>query len=158
MSAEPASLFNNTVEANFRSCLKMIESVIRDLGVDPDTNRLKSPNGHPAWGLMRGSAAVYIFLIHGTMSNFVQVVSPVVKVPQEKTQELFARILQLNATELVGAAFGVRGKNVVITADRSTGGLDADEIVEMIRRVGTYADKYDDELAAAFGARRHNEG
>jgi hypothetical protein len=65
------------------------------------------------------------------------------------------RLLTLNAADLTGAAFGLRGDEVVLTTDRSTVGLDAVEVEEMIRRVSEYADHYDDALTQEFGGIRH---
>jgi hypothetical protein len=65
------------------------------------------------------------------------------------------RLLELNATELTGAAFGLRENEVVLTTDRSTAGLDPVELEEMIRRVASYADHYDDTLTVEFGGTRH---
>lgn len=156
--ADPAtqSVFENGLESNFRSSVKMVEAVIATLGVQPDTHRINSPDGHPAWGFRRGSAAVYVFVRRGKDANDLQVVSPVVKLPPADTLLAFyRRLLELNANSLFGVGFGVRGDDVVVSASRSTTDLDVSEVAEMIRRVGEYADRFDDELAAAFGARRH---
>ena len=71
--------------------------------------------------------------------------------------QLFRRLLELNANALTQAAFGLRGEDVVLTADRSTAGLDPIEVEEMIRRVADYADHYDDALVAEFGGVRHSD-
>ena len=44
---------------------------------------------------------------------------------------------------------------VVIATDRSTLGLDRNEVEEMIRRIGEYADLYDDALTKDYGGVRH---
>jgi hypothetical protein len=77
--------------------------------------------------------------------------------PQEQlaAPRLLRRLLELNANELTGAAFGLRGDEVVVTTDRSTVGLDPVEVEEMIRRVSDYADHYDDALVLEFGGIRH---
>lgn len=157
IAAKPANLFGNRQEANLRSCVKMVEQVVTDLGLDPDDNRVKTPTGQPAWGLRRGSAAIYVFLQATEGKNYIQVISPVVKVPGQDGQALLRRLLELNASTLIGAAFGVRGDDVVITADRSTADLEASEVREMISRVGAYADRFDDELVQTFGVRKHSE-
>ena len=68
---------------------------------------------------------------------------------------LLRRLLELNAGELAGAAFGLRDDEVVLTADRSTAGLDQIEVEELIRCVADYADHYDDVLTKEFGGIRH---
>jgi hypothetical protein len=152
-----SSLFGNRQEANLRTCEQMVESVLASRGLDATRHRIESAGG-PAWGVTAGSAEVFIFLTAGTTGdNFIQVVAPVMTPPQEELQQprLLRRLLELNATELTGAAFGLRGDEVVVTTDRSTVGLDPVEVEEMIRRVSDYADHYDDALTLEFGGIRH---
>jgi hypothetical protein len=148
-------LFDNPQEANFKACAQMVEAVLQARGLNPETSRIHSEEG-PAWGLQQGSAEVYVFLSAGERGeNFIQVVSPVM-VPSEATfNDLMRRLLELNANDLTGAAFGLRDDEVVLTADRSTLGLDRVELEEMITRVSSYADYYDDILTVEYGGTRH---
>jgi hypothetical protein len=151
------SLFGNRQEANLKSCEQMVESVLVARGVDPQRSRIQSAAG-PAWGLRQGSAEVYIFLTAGAAGdNFIQVVSPVMRPSTEaiSSPRFYGKLLELNANELTGAAFGLRDSEVVLTADRSTSGLDKVEVEEMIRRVADYGDHYDDALVQEFGGTRH---
>jgi len=151
------SLFGNRQEANLKACEQMIESVLADRGVDAHKSRIHSAAG-PAWGMTQGSAEVYIFLTaSGSGDNFIQVVSPVMRpTPEAMRGPVFLkRLLELNANELTGSAFGLRDDEVVLTTDRSTSGLDRVEVEEMIRRVAEYADHYDDALVQEFGGTRH---
>ena len=151
------SLFGNRQESNLKACAQMVESVLAERGIDPDKSRIPSGAG-PAWGMTQGSAEVYIFLTSSEAGeNFIQVVSPVMK-PSDETMAgtaFMRKLLELNANELTGAAFGLRDDEVVLTCDRSTSGLDRVEVEEMIRRVAEYADRFDDELVQAFGGKRH---
>lgn len=147
---------------DLRAIEKMVEGVIRELGLDPTENRLHTDKGSPAWGLMKGSAQVFIFLNAASPaepSSFLQVVSPLMKLPPTKDQQLrlFARLLSANARELTGAGFGLKGDMVVLVADRSTVDLDPSEVKEMILRVGYYADAYDDALVSEYGGTRHSD-
>jgi hypothetical protein len=150
-------LFDNRQETNLRACEQMIEAVLVDRAIDTAKSRIKSAAG-PAWGFKQGSAEVYIFLTVGNAGeNFIQIVSPVMK-PTDATlgaPAFFRRLLELNANELTGAAFGLRDAEVVLTADRSTSGLDRIEVEDMIRQVSEYADHYDDALTQEFGGTRH---
>jgi hypothetical protein len=151
------SLFGNRQEANLKSCEQMVDAVLTARGLEAARHRIESAAG-PAWGLTAGSAEVFIFLTAGNSGdNFIQIVAPVMQ-PTSDTlagPQLLRRLLTLNAAELTGAAFGLRGDEVVLTTDRSTVGLDAVEVEEMIRRVCAYADHYDDALTAEFGGIRH---
>jgi hypothetical protein len=154
-----SSLFGNRQEANLRACEQMVESVLAERGVDPEKSRIQSSGG-PAWGMTQGSAEVYIFLTStGNGENFIQVVSPVMRPSKESMggPVFMKRLLELNANELTGAAFGLRDEEVVLTADRSTTGLDRVEVDEMIRRIADYADEYDDSLTLEFGGVRHSD-
>jgi T3SS (YopN, CesT) and YbjN peptide-binding chaperone 1 len=153
------ALFGNPQEANLRACELMIESVLADRGIDAERSRIQSDEG-PAWGMTQGSAEVYIFLTAGHAGeNFIQVVSPVMRPTADALggPSLMRRLLELNATELTGASFGLRGDDVVLSTDRSTSGLDRVEVEEMIRRVSEYADHYDDALTLEFGGTRHSD-
>jgi hypothetical protein len=137
----------------------MIETVLEGRGLDPKLARVQSAGG-PAWGITQGSAEIYIFLTAGgSGENFIQIISPVMRPAPESlaSPQLFRRLLELNATELTGAAFGLRDEEVVLTTDRSTQGLDALEVEEMIRRISKYGDHYDDALTEEFGGQRHSD-
>jgi hypothetical protein len=148
-------LFDNPQESNFKACAQMVEAVLHSRGLSPESSRIQSEEG-PAWGLQQGSAEVYVFLSstdHG--ENFIQVVSPVMVPAADTFNELMRRLLELNASELTGAAFGLRDNEVVLSSDRSTTGLDQVELEEMISRVASYADYYDDILTVEYGGKRH---
>jgi hypothetical protein len=151
-------LFGNRLEANLRSCVQMVEAVLEARGSDPSQCRIHSAGG-PAWGLHYGSAEVFVLLTSGTEENFIQVVAPVMRPTATDVAlfPLFRRLLQLNADELTGAAFGFRDDEVVISSDRSTDGLDRVEVEEMIRRVAEYANHFDDALTEEFGGTRHGD-
>jgi hypothetical protein len=147
-----SSPFDNTQETNLKACTEMVEAVLIAMGVEPEGARIPSDTG-PAWGLTRGSAEVFVFLTAADEDNYIQVVAPVIR-PKEGETKLFPYLLTLNANDLTGAAFGIRNGDVVLTTDRSTTGLDRTEVEEMIRRIGEYADHFDDALAGEFGGTR----
>ena len=149
-------------KGNLRATVQMVEEVIREIKLDPDDNRLKTEDGTPAWGLMRGSAEVFIFVHRGGPADpdsHIQIVSPVMSLPESPEVEtaLYRRLLTHNAEDLSGAAFGIKGTAVVLTADRSTVDLDPSEVKDLILRIGYYADTYDDALVNEFGGRRHSD-
>jgi hypothetical protein len=156
------ALFGSKQQANLKATVKMVEEVISDLGLAAVENRLQTDSGNPAWGLMKGSAQVFVFVNPGggdSEFNSIQVVSPVMTVPEGPTLlALLRHVLDLNARELAGAAFGLKGDTLVLTVDRTTQDLNRSEVKEMILRVGYYADTYDDDLVSQFGGRRHSDG
>jgi len=153
------TLFDNANQANLRACAQMIEDVLKSRGLDAAMARMKSDGG-PAWSLLQGSAEVLVFLTPGAAEfNTIQVVAPVMRPTAEALagSGLCRKLLELNADALHQAAFGLRGVDVVLTADRSTAGLDPIEVEEMIRRVADYSDQYDDSLVAEFGGTRSSD-
>lgn len=151
-------LFSDKQESNLKNTQKMIESVIKELGLDPERTKIEGKDtNRVGWALMRGSAAVYVFLQQQENANFLQVVSPVMKLPDQNLLPLYRRLLELNAEKLCGAAFGVKGEDVVLTTDRETTDIDRSEVQAMITMVGQYADHFDDELVAEFGGVRHSD-
>ena len=152
-------LFDNKQETNLKACIEMVNAVLTQMGIEPAEAMISSDSG-PAWALTRGSAEVFVFLSPGDSGdNFIQVTAPVLRPPSDGAvlQKLYTKLLELNANDLTGAAFGLRDGDVVVTTDRSTTGLDQVEVEEMIRRVGEYADRYDDELAKEYGGTRASD-
>jgi len=153
------ALFENANESNLRACVLMVEHVLVGRGLDVAASRVPSDGG-PAWAIRQGSAQVLVFLTAGRAEyNTIQVIAPVMRASQETLAgtAFYRRLLELNAQGLQQAAFGLRGDDVVLTADRSTAGLDPVEVEEMIRRVADYADHYDDTLVAEFGGKRSSD-
>jgi hypothetical protein len=156
------ALFSNKQEANLRSVAKMVEGVIASLNLSAEQSRVTAENAAHAWGIMKGSAQVFIF-VHAASSeedwHSIQVISPVLRLPESGPHQmtLLRHLLDLNARELAGAAFGLNGDTVVITASRSTEDLDSSEVKDMILKIGYYADHYDDILIGQFGGSRQRD-
>lgn len=151
-------LFENRQAVNLRACEQLVETVLSDMGVDPTESRLPGGDGQgPSWGLTCGSAHLFIFLTSapGSEDNYIHIVAPVFRPPDDAGSALWRRLLELNGRALTGAAFGLRDGEVVVTTDRSTQDLDRGEVEDMIRRIGDYADLYDDALVGEFGGVRH---
>lgn len=153
-------LFSTKQESNLKSTRDMVEKVITELNLSPEENRLDTNDGSLAWGLMRGSAQVFVFIKPGMdrdAFNSIQVVAPVMRIPPVKTTQaaLFQHLLELNIQEITGAAFGIKNDTVVILVDRTTQDLDRSEVMDMILRVGYFADLYDDALVSKFGGKRY---
>lgn len=148
------ALFGNKQESNLRSCVHMIEDVLVTLGHSLAQSRLTPQDGTSAWRVKKGSAFVYVLLYTRQSENFLQVTAPVMHLDANvKREKLFARLLELNGSAVYGTAFALKDDDVVLVAERSTVDLDRSEILDLVRRVENYGDKYDDELVAAFGGR-----
>ena len=144
---------------SFDNAVGLVESVIRGLGLVPAETALPSeePTKTRAYALRRGSARVVVALHTSETGGTIRVLAPCVKLGPAPSAELLKHLLELNARELVGAAFGVYGDEVVVVIERSTDDLDASEVDAMIRGVGRIADRHDDALAQRFGVRRASD-
>lgn len=143
------------IEEQQRRVVALIEQTLSGLGIAPRNCRL--PGGDPIrYAVRRGSAHLIIALFRPRFRSepgTIRVVAPVVQVPADPGR-LFRRLLEANASELVGAAFGVVDQAVVLVSERSIVDLDASEVDAMIKHVGRAADRYDDAFAREFGTAR----
>jgi len=143
-------------DRDFGRARKTVEKAVARLGLDPAECAIDADAGGAAWHLIRGSADVMVALNPGAggVPGRLRLVAPVVRVDFDAKPALLMRMLELNATELPGVAFGVLGNKVVLVAERSVVGLDLPEVEELLRLIGHFADKYDDELVREFGGAR----
>ena len=147
------ALFSNKQESNLRSCIQMVEDVIKTLGHDPDESRIETHDDMPAWRVQKGSAFVTIVLQGDDKAseNLLLVSAELVRLDAKVDRlKLFQRLLDLGraASSLL---FGLKGNDVVMVAERSTLDLDRSEVEEVLKKVEEYADHYDDALVAEFG-------
>ncbi len=151
------TLEGGDVQSELTRCAAMVEDTIRGLGIDPATVRLPPPGGGHAWSLMRGSAAMAIFLRPPRPTEdcpCLRVVSPIIVINTTNEVELYRRLLELNAGGLGSVAFGVHDGRVVAVSERPTRDIDPSEVRHVIQSVGAVADHYDDELTRTFGGTR----
>lgn len=120
---------------------QLVDQAIRTLGVDPELCRGDKPG---QWNMQRGSASVWIdmFDIEG-QGGYFQCMAPVSAVPQSNKEAFYTEVLELNH-KLYGVGLTKYKDYVYIKAIRELEGLDVNEILATLRRVGTYADDYDD--------------
>jgi hypothetical protein len=150
MSSDPKS-------HDFEQAVQMVETVIRALGLDPAEAKIPGDETTRAFALKRGSARVVV-AVHATEGGGTfRVLAPCVRVDASAPAELFRHLLELNARELVGVAFGVFGDDVVVVAERGVRDLDKSEVEASIRNVGRVADRYDDALSQRFGVKRSSD-
>lgn len=136
--------------SSIHSYYEMIENCIRSLGVDPVTCRTEKAG---AWNLVRGSAKVYIDCWHIEKENraYFQVMSPVMQVPEGQKEDFYFDLLSFN-DRLYSCAFSIFKDWAWIKMIRECDGLDANEAMAIIQRVGAYADKYDDLLKEHYNS------
>lgn len=146
-----SGLFSNQRETNLASTIALVEAAIATLGHSAPASRTKDATALYAWQIPKGSALTRITLIHRTDFTHLRVCAIVMTLDRQVDRHaLFAHLLDLNAS-LCGVAFATAGDQILLVAERSTLDLDRSEVLELIRRVTTYADEHDDVLVTRFG-------
>jgi hypothetical protein len=76
--------------------------------------------------------------------------APVVAIPTNNTKEFYEEVLEKNHG-LYGCGMTKYKDWIYMKTIRELDGLDEDEVMAMLNRVGTYADDYDDYFKNKFG-------
>lgn len=139
--------------SDFPTTVRILEDVLRKLGLDPAGAKVREEQGTIAWGVLRGSAQVLLMATQSDKGVWIRAIAPVVKIPSASEAKLnvYARLLDLNAKTMRNAAFGVLNDNIVIVSERPAQGLDANEVEQILRHVGATADHYDDAFEKEYG-------
>ena len=144
----------NKQESKLRSCIKMVEDVIESLGHVPDAARLETGTELPAWRVQKGSAHVYVVFVGREQTTFIKVTASVLNVDATVDRpRLYQHLLELNESHILGAAFALKGDDVILTVERSTVDLDKSEILAMVSHIEEYVGTYEAKLVAEFGGR-----
>lgn len=137
----------NKVKEMLNDFVTSLEIDVKDV-YDPERN---------IWYLKRGSAPVQIMLLsipvgNGEIREFLQVASPIMKVPKEKELAFYRRLLELNDIKL-GVKFSVQKDSDQVWAlyERDLIGIGYEELKTCIEDLGYWADTLDDELIQEFG-------
>lgn len=115
---------------------RTVEKAIEKIGLDP-LNFRGAQDGE--WTLHRGKHRIWIDVWYDDNEQvaYLQVVAPVMEIPQESQTVLFRELLQINL-QLCGVAFAVHGEKVVLKGTRVAEGLDVEEARAMILLVSKY--------------------
>jgi hypothetical protein len=102
--------------------------------------------------LRRGSAVVGINVLEDR--GVLVFLSPMMKVPAARREELYRFLLEKNFLGTSDGAFSIdKAKDTIyLRALRGLAGLDYEEFTDLIDTVGRVADQYDDELRTRFGS------
>ncbi len=139
----------------FEGSLRAVEGILAAIGVDASAARMEVESGF-GWQFQRGSALIEVYLTPKEQ-GYLQVLSPIMHLPQRDLLALYRRLLELNL-QLTNAALGVHEDVVYVFHERLLAGLDAAEADAIIRRLAQYADELDDALAQEFGGRMYGRG
>ena len=130
---------------------QMVEKCLVALGINPDTARENEPG---LWSIKKGDAFIHIYVkyMEQNKDSYFWAISPICELPDDVLRKKFYEdLLQTNHT-LYGVSFTKYDKWIYIKTIRELHGIDMDEMLSLISRVGTYADMYNDTLYAKYAA------
>ncbi|MFQ3567460.1 MAG: YbjN domain-containing protein [Aggregatilineales bacterium] len=128
-----------------------VEQILLSIGIDPQQARMNTQEGL-GWHFRRGSAIIEVYISQQDNTGYLQVLAPILHLPNTGLLPLYRRLLELNV-QLTNAAFGVHYDVVYLFSERPLEGLDPVEANAIINLVAAYADDLDDKLVAEFGGR-----
>ena len=132
-----------------------VEQILAAIGVNPTQARLTTEQGF-GWNFRRGSAIIEIYVSQQEDRGYLQVLSPIIHLPQQGLVQLYRRLLELNL-QLTNASLGVYMDVVYVFNERLLEGLDAVEANNIITLVAQYADELDNQLVNEFGGRLYSQ-
>jgi hypothetical protein len=130
---------------------RVIDAILAQIGLNPEEVRMATDEGY-GWSFRRGSAVIEVYLSEHSGIGYLQVLSPIIHIPEEAVLPLYRRLLELNL-QLTSAALGVYNDVVYVFYERPLQGLDASEANDIIAKVAGYADDLDNRLVEEFGGR-----
>lgn len=142
---------NRQTGSNLQNYAATVEQILMAMGIDPTQARLTTDNGY-GWSFQRGSAVIEVYISQQDGAGFIQVLSPIIHLPQNNILPMYRRLLELNL-QITSAAFGVYLDVVYVFSERPLEGMDAPEANSMVTLVAQYADELDDQLVGEFGGR-----
>lgn len=149
------SFFGNLFSENevtVEECVDMVEKFMKERGLDPKKQAISNKKGITSWGVVRGSALIYIFILDSEDgSPTIRVVSPILILPDKNILPLYRKCLEINMN-LFGCALAVDEDRIVVVSERPINGLDVSELDWMLDHLAHVADEYDNRLADEFGA------
>lgn len=142
----------NTPMNNVERTVLYVEKLLSEVLENPAQARMQDQLG---WNIILGSANIEILIAENEQGQTLQVVAPLLHLPQTGLLPFYRRLLELNMMT-PGITFGVYGDVVFLYNERPLEGLDEIEVRDIIQRMALNADKYDNELVQEFGGRLYN--
>lgn len=134
---------------------RTVEEILTTLDVNLQEARLDTDQGY-GWHFLRGSAIIEIYITEQDGRGYLQVLSPIVHLPENGLLPFYRRLLEYNL-QLTNASLGVYLDVVYVFNERPLQGLDASETNTIITMVAGYADDLDNELVNEFGGRLYSQ-
>lgn len=124
-----------------RHLIGIVEEAIAQLGIKPEESRAENPG---VWVLQKGEAKIFIELLttDGKSANLIQISAPLVPWPSSNQQKVAIALLQKNH-QLIDAGYSLLENTIFLRISRETAGLDVIEAIQMIAKMGHYAEEMD---------------
>jgi hypothetical protein len=133
-------------QINLQEYIDIINSVISDIGVNPDEVFNKP---ELSWDLFKGSAEVIIHIFTIEDTYFIDVRSSVCPIPTTNVLPFYRKILELNQY-YVAVKFYVYKDWTWVSISRELVGMSKEEMAFNMNSVGNIADEWDDKLREEF--------
>ncbi|HQV79049.1 MAG TPA: YbjN domain-containing protein [Chitinophagales bacterium] len=129
--------------------ISKVEGAIKKMNIDPN---LCKGDKVGQYNMVHGSVNVWIDVWHIERENraYFQVMSPIMNLANVTDKlGLFEELLKLNDS-FYNVAFTMYDNSIWLKSIREVHGLDEDEVVAQIRRIGNYGDQHDDVLKQKY--------
>lgn len=126
---------------NLQQASQLVEESIKGLNIDPVASR-KEKAGQ--WTITIKGAPVYIDVFNFATkpeNYYLQIMSPLFKVPETRKEELYRDILEMNF-DMYSCGMCIRNDWFYILTLRPTTGLDLTEVNFLLDQVGFYSNDY----------------
>lgn len=150
--ADSSAKGNSKEELQISEYEEIIKSVLKDFGLNPEPKSSEEDN--LKWSFNRGSASIYVSLYKNESLDglAVDVIVPLITLPQENILGLFNQCMSMNFY-LVNCHLALKDDMIVLTNSRAALGLDREEFAQTLRILGRMGDGLDNSLAEEFNAK-----
>jgi hypothetical protein len=130
----------------------IVETGIEMAQVKPEHCRSKTEG---QWNLKRINTDIWIDLWHmeDEGKTYFQVMTPLVEIPQEKKEEFFHELLDLNY-QLVGGGFVTYKNGVYLKATQDAETITPDTVFILLNRIGHYGNLFEEGLLKRYNTKK----
>jgi hypothetical protein len=125
---------------------EIVEAAITELGVDAESARLEDEG---RWQLLKGDITVIVevwdIVSEESVTSYVMVFCPMFQISPNAGLQFYRRALELSHVS-IGVSYSIFENHLLLRSNREAAGLDANEMLFTILRVGNTAEEHLPEL------------